>query len=76
MFLIDQKITTFSAISWYIDGNASKPRISKMRNVQESQKTVSKQTGNWVFATSIFAILVDFAFKFWYKVLTLCKQWH
>ena len=25
----------------YIDGNASKPRISKMHNVQETQKTVS-----------------------------------
>ena len=30
----------------YIDGNVSKPRISKMRNVQETQKTVSKQTDN------------------------------
>ena len=24
----------------------------------------------------MFAILVDFAFKFWYKVLTLCKEWY
>ena len=29
-----------------IDGNASKPRISKMHNVQETQRTVSKQTGD------------------------------
>ena len=42
----------------------AKPYISKMQNVQETQKTVSKQTGNWVFATSIFAILIDFAFEF------------
>ena len=35
-----------------IDGNASKPYISKMHNVQETQKTVSKQTRNRVFATS------------------------
>ena len=31
-----------------------------MRNVQETQKTVSKQTDNWVFYTSIFAILANF----------------
>ena len=29
-----------------MDGNTSKPRISKMHNVQEAQKTVSKQTGD------------------------------
>ena len=44
-----------------IDGNASKPHISKM---QETQKTVSKQTRNRVVATSIFAIFIDFAFEF------------
>ena len=38
----------------HIDGNASKPRISKMHNVQETQKTVSKQARNRVFATFIF----------------------
>ena len=43
----------------HIDDNATKPRISKMHNVQETQKTASKQTGNGVFATSNFAILVD-----------------
>ena len=57
-------------------GNASKLGISKMHNVQETQKTVSKQTDDWVFATFIFAFLVDFAFEFlvqaidtweWYK---------
>ena len=48
----------------HIDGNASKPHISKMHNVQETQKTVSKQTRNRVFATSIFAIFIDFAFEF------------
>ena len=36
----------------------------KMHNVQETQKTVSKQTRNRVFATSIFAIFKDFAFEF------------
>ena len=45
-----------------------------MHNVQETQKTVSKQTDNGVFATSIFAILVDFAFEFWYKPLTLYRE--
>ena len=48
----------------YIDVNASKPHISKMHNVQETQNTVSKQTRNIVFATSIYAILIDFAFEF------------
>ena len=48
----------------HIDGNASKPYISKMHNVQETQKNVSKQTRNRVFATSIFAIFIDFAFEF------------
>ena len=38
----------------HIDGNASKPRISKMHNVQETQITVSKQARNRVFATFIF----------------------
>ena len=49
-----------------IDGNASKPHISQMHNVQETQKTVSKQTRNIfiVFATSIFVIFIDFAFEF------------
>ena len=48
----------------HIDGNATKPHIGKMHNVQETQKIVSKQTRNRVFATSIFAIFIDFAFKF------------
>ena len=48
----------------HIDGNASKPHISKMHNVQETQNTVSKQTINIVFATSMYAILIDFAFEF------------
>ena len=30
----------------HIDSNASKPRISTIHNVQETQKTVSKQTGD------------------------------
>ena len=47
-----------------------------MHNVEERQKTLSKQTGNRVFATSIFAILVEFAFEFWYKLLTLYRQWY
>ena len=38
--------------------------ISKMHNVQETQNNVSKQTRNRVFATSICAILIDFAFEF------------
>ena len=45
----------------------SKPHISKMHHVQETQKTVSKQTRNRVFVTSnssIFAIFIDFAFEF------------
>ena len=29
-----------------IDGSTSKPRISKMHNVQEKQKTISKQTSD------------------------------
>ena len=34
------------------------------QNVQEVQKkNVSKQTGNYLFDTSIFAILVDLAFE-------------
>ena len=33
-------------------------------------KNVSKQPSNRVFATSIFAFLVDIAFVFWYKPLT------
>ena len=52
------------------------PRISKMHNVQETQKTVSKQTGHGVFAFSIFVISVDFAFAFWYKPLTLYRKWY
>ena len=48
-----------------------------MHNVQEIQKkTVPKQTGNWVFGNSIFAILADFAFEFWYKSLILHKEWY
>ena len=47
----------------------------KKQNVQETQKTVSKQTKNRVFTTSIFAILVDFALEFWYKPLTLYREW-
>ena len=38
--------------------------------------TVSKQTGDRVFTTSIFAILVDFAFEFWHKPLTLYREWY
>ena len=55
--------------------NALKPRIRKMHNVPE-KKTVSKQTGNWVLATSIFAILVDFAVEFWCEPLTLDREWY
>ena len=47
-----------------------------MHNVQETQKTVSQQTGGIVFADSIFAILVGFAFEFWYKPLTLYREWY
>ena len=47
-----------------------------MHNVQERQETVYKQTSNIVFATSIFAILVDFAFEFCYKPLTLYRDWY
>ena len=39
-----------------IDGNASKPRISKMHNVQETQKAVSKQTGKGV----LFLVFLHF----------------
>ena len=46
-----------------------------MHNVQETQNMVSNQTGNRVFATSIFPIMVDFAFKFWYEPLTLHREW-
>ena len=46
-----------------------------MHNVQGTQKMVSNQTGNRLFATSIFAILVDFLFKFWYEPLTLHREW-
>ena len=42
--------------------------ISKMHNVHETQKNVSQQTECLLsFATSIFAMLVDFALEFWYK---------
>ena len=37
-------------------------------------KTVLKKTGNRVFATSSFAILVGFAFKFWYQPLILIEN--
>ena len=47
---------------WH-NGNASKPHISKMHNVQETQNNVSNQTRNRVFATSICVILIDFAFE-------------
>ena len=57
-----------------IDGNASKPHISKMQNVHETQKTVSKQTRNTVFATSI-CLFYRLAFEFYYKPLTLYKDW-
>ena len=30
----------------YIDGNASKPRISKIHKVKKTQKNLSKQTGD------------------------------
>ena len=53
-------------------GNASKPRISKM--FRKHKKTVSKQTGNYVFATSTFAILVKFAFEFRHKPWTLHRE--
>ena len=45
------------------DSNASKPHISKMHNVQETQKIVSNQTRTRLLATSIFAIFIDFAFE-------------
>ena len=32
----------------HFDGYVSKPHISKMHNIQETQKTVSKQTGESV----------------------------
>ena len=48
-----------------------------MHNVQETQKNNdSNQTGYWVFATSIFAILVDFVFEYFYKPMTLYKEWY
>ena len=65
-----------SQMKCYYDGNASKPHISKMYNVQETQKNVSKQTNNIVYATSIFALLVDFAFEFCYQPLTLYRDWY
>ena len=46
-----------------------------MHNVQGTQKMVSNQTGNRLFATSIFAILVDFVFKFWYEPLEWCQKY-
>ena len=39
-----------------------------------TQKNCFKTINNWVFATSIFAILVDFAFEFWYNPLTLYRE--
>ena len=57
-------LRTSSYVYHIIDGNASKPHVSKMRNVQETQKNVSKQTRNRVFATSVFAIFIDFVFEF------------
>ena len=59
-----------------IDGNPPKPRISKMHNVRETQKNVSKHTDNWVSDTSIFVILADFASKFWYKPLTHYREYY
>ena len=51
-------------------------KTSHKQNAQCSgnTKNVSKQTRNTVFPTSILAILVDFAFEFWYKPLTLNKK--
>ena len=39
-----------------------------------TQKNCFKTINNWVFATSIFTILVDFAFEFWYNPLTLYRE--
>ena len=55
-----------------------KPRISKMHNVQETQKTVSKQTATECLLLLFLPLLcnmVYFAFKFWYNVLTF-KEWY
>ena len=53
-------------------------KTSLKQNTQCSgnTKNVSKQTSNRVFATSIFAILVNFAFEFSYKPLTLFREWY
>ena len=63
-FNISRVVKDIETIKSQIDDNASKPHISKMHNVQETQNTVSKQTRNILFATSIYAILIDFAFEF------------
>ena len=51
--VVQMTIFLYIVYRWRIS-NASKPHISKMDNVQETQKTVSKQTRYRVFATSIF----------------------
>ena len=51
-----------------------KRRICKMHNVQGTQNMVSNQSGNRVVATSIFPIMVDLVFKFWYEPLTLHRE--
>ena len=56
-----------------IEGNASKSHLNKMLNVQETQKTVPKQTENSVFATFLFVIYFTFEFK--YKPLALYIDW-
>ena len=48
--------------------------ISKVHNVQETHKNSFKTNWQLSSSTSNFAILVDFAFQFWYKALTLCRE--
>ena len=50
---------------------ATRQNLAKCTMFRKHKKTVSKQIGNRVFDTSIFPILVDFAFEFWHKLLTL-----
>ena len=57
----------------HIDGNVSKPRIyiSKMHNVQETQKKCFKT--NWRLSVCYFYFyhFGRLEFEFWYKPLTL-----
>ena len=57
-------------INIYIDGNASLPRISKMHK-KCAKKLFQNKLATECLLLLLFAILKNFAFKFWYKPMIL-----